>query len=214
MNNELELGTQIETEHGGDEMLSRRIASQHLAEDPHYYSKLMAAGLGDNEKAQEIASNERAYAGQVGPGAEGVAIVKKGAAVVTPQPLNVPAPMSYAQRPALKSSNIGSGAPSLKSSGLSPSVPSSNSVVVGKTLPKAVEPSVEGDQNIVNKTTGAKMPHQVKVGNTQPIQGGDVGASVVKIAVVGEDPLDYFGSQINRVCEGGSSLKKATATRV
>lgn len=44
---ELDAGTKIEHEHTQDDRLARKIAMDHLAEDPHYYSKLKAAGLED-----------------------------------------------------------------------------------------------------------------------------------------------------------------------
>jgi DNA-directed RNA polymerase subunit RPC12/RpoP len=43
---ELALGTQVEMEHTDDPKEAARIAGEHIAEDPQYYSKLQAAGLG------------------------------------------------------------------------------------------------------------------------------------------------------------------------
>lgn len=37
---ELALGTEVELEHTGDRWLARKIAMDHLVEDPQYYSKL------------------------------------------------------------------------------------------------------------------------------------------------------------------------------
>ena len=42
---ELALGTKIEHEHTQDDALARKIATDHLKEDPRYYTKLKAAGL-------------------------------------------------------------------------------------------------------------------------------------------------------------------------
>jgi hypothetical protein len=42
---ELAAGIKIEHEHTQDERLAQKIAIDHLSEDPHYYSKLNAAGL-------------------------------------------------------------------------------------------------------------------------------------------------------------------------
>lgn len=42
---ELEMGMAVEKEHTQDEALAKKIAMDHLAEDPKYYSKLKAAGL-------------------------------------------------------------------------------------------------------------------------------------------------------------------------
>ena len=47
-NNELETGTGIEHEHTQDDALARKIATDHIKEDPHYYSKLKAAGLDED----------------------------------------------------------------------------------------------------------------------------------------------------------------------
>ena len=44
---ELALGVQIESEHTDDPEIATEIAADHLAEDPKYYSKLIAAGLTD-----------------------------------------------------------------------------------------------------------------------------------------------------------------------
>jgi len=43
---ELAMGIKSEMEHTNDAMLAKKIAKDHLAgEDPHYYSKLLKAGL-------------------------------------------------------------------------------------------------------------------------------------------------------------------------
>lgn len=42
---EFELGRKIEREHTDDQQIADKIASDHLAEDPHYYTKLKKAGL-------------------------------------------------------------------------------------------------------------------------------------------------------------------------
>lgn len=42
---ELEMGIEVEKEHTDDEELAKKIALDHLAEDPHYYTKLKKAGL-------------------------------------------------------------------------------------------------------------------------------------------------------------------------
>lgn len=47
---ELEAGTKIEHEHTHDDALARKIATDHLREDPHYYSKLKAAGLEEDDE--------------------------------------------------------------------------------------------------------------------------------------------------------------------
>lgn len=53
---ELEMGIAVEKEHGDDDIqLATKIANDHLKQDSTYYSKLMAAGLVDEEEPQEIA---------------------------------------------------------------------------------------------------------------------------------------------------------------
>lgn len=42
---QLNIGIEVEKEHTDDEELAEEIARDHLAEDPHYYSKLKKAGL-------------------------------------------------------------------------------------------------------------------------------------------------------------------------
>jgi hypothetical protein len=44
---ELALGVQIESEHTDDPDIATEIATDHLTEDPKYYSKLISAGLSD-----------------------------------------------------------------------------------------------------------------------------------------------------------------------
>jgi hypothetical protein len=82
---ELEMGMSVEKEHTQDEALARKIAMDHLAEDPKYYTKLKAAGL---EECGDMDSPT-------------VAVVTLAAPV---------GPEVAAQKP-LKSSGLGSGAP-------------------------------------------------------------------------------------------------------
>ena len=42
---QLNIGIEVEKEHTDDEKLAEKIARDHLAEDPHYYTKLKKAGL-------------------------------------------------------------------------------------------------------------------------------------------------------------------------
>ena len=42
---QLQIGIEVEKEHTDDEELAEEIARDHLAEDPHYYTKLKKAGL-------------------------------------------------------------------------------------------------------------------------------------------------------------------------
>lgn len=53
---ELAVGIEVEYEHKeGDKEAAQDVALDHLAEDPHYYSELIAAGLVDEEPAIELA---------------------------------------------------------------------------------------------------------------------------------------------------------------
>ena len=47
---ELALGVQVESEHTDDPEIATEIATDHLTEDPEYYTKLVAAGLADEFK--------------------------------------------------------------------------------------------------------------------------------------------------------------------
>ena len=42
---QLQIGIEVEKEHTDDEKVAEEIARDHLAEDPHYYTKLKQAGL-------------------------------------------------------------------------------------------------------------------------------------------------------------------------
>lgn len=42
---QLQIGIEVEKEHTDDESVAEEIARDHLAEDPHYYTKLKKAGL-------------------------------------------------------------------------------------------------------------------------------------------------------------------------
>jgi hypothetical protein len=46
---EIEMGTRIEHEHTKDDALARKIAMDHLGEDPHYYTRLKKAGLEETD---------------------------------------------------------------------------------------------------------------------------------------------------------------------
>jgi hypothetical protein len=48
---ELEAGIAVEMEHTDDPKVAKRIALDHLAEDPEYYEKLAKAGLVDEPAA-------------------------------------------------------------------------------------------------------------------------------------------------------------------
>jgi len=50
---ELPIGIEVEMEHTSDKEEAKKIALDHLKEDPNYYSKLNKAGLIDEPKAKQ-----------------------------------------------------------------------------------------------------------------------------------------------------------------
>lgn len=180
LDQEIKIGNEIEHEHTNDRTLANIICMDHLREDPHYYSKLMAAGLGNEKPAQQIAQVDRAKSGQDN-------LVKP---VAPPIPAGVEAP---ANKSPLKSSGLGVGAPQLKSSDLKTNG-GKNQVSPGKTIPKNPEPSVETAAGTVNKTTGANIPHGVVIKKTPPI-GGSSMSQAPKVST--GDVLDHFCGQMD-----------------
>ena len=65
---ELQMGTKIEREHGDDDRLAQKIAMDHLREDPHYYTKLKAAGLEESALDAEPDMREESTIAVVVPG--------------------------------------------------------------------------------------------------------------------------------------------------
>ena len=114
---ELQMGIEVEKEHTDDEALATKIAMDHLAEDPMYYSKLQAAGLGHDGGGE---------GGMQEPSVVGVTLV-------------APAEIEPKQKP-LSSSELGSCKPkALSSTNLSAPetkvINSKNTVAVTKTPP-------------------------------------------------------------------------------
>ena len=79
---ELQMGMDVEKEHTKDQALAKKIAMDHLKEDPHYYTKLKKAGL---EQEGAMTPLEAGYVeecgdvgavGAVSPIAPAIAIVK------------------------------------------------------------------------------------------------------------------------------------------
>ena len=89
---ELATGTRIEGEHTQDVKLAQKIAMYNLKEDSHHYTKLMAAGLGDEEELAPFGADM---------GEQGTV---PSVAIVT-----IEAPP--ASQNGLSSSNLGSGVP-------------------------------------------------------------------------------------------------------
>ena len=48
---EILVGVEVEMEHTSDKEEAKKIAMDHLKEDPHYYTKLLKAGLVDEPEA-------------------------------------------------------------------------------------------------------------------------------------------------------------------
>lgn len=79
---EIEMGTKHEHEHTKDDALARKIAMDHLKEDPKYYSKLKKAGLEEEVDEGAMTNLEKGYVEEdgaidvVAPVAPTVAVVK------------------------------------------------------------------------------------------------------------------------------------------
>ena len=56
---EMSKGMEDEKEHTTDDLEAQKIAGDHLAKDPKYYSKLEKAGLADGEKEDEEDEDEK-----------------------------------------------------------------------------------------------------------------------------------------------------------
>jgi len=199
-NKELATGIEVEKEHGGDIALATKIATDHLREDPNYYSKLMAAGLGDEPRAQQIAQADRAVSGQEG----NISLASA-----------LPAGQVITQSSPLKSSNLGKGGESLKSSGMKTNA-GHNQVANGKTPQKTPEPTISSGEGLVNKTTGARLPNSVSITKTKPI-GGEAENKVVAVSIASTEsnPFERFLGKVEdeletggQLHEGGSTLKK------
>jgi hypothetical protein len=54
---QLLIGTAVEKEHSTNKSVAMRIALDHLAEHPDYYTKLMEAGLVDEPEAIQLYKN-------------------------------------------------------------------------------------------------------------------------------------------------------------
>jgi 2'-5' RNA ligase len=132
---ELEMGTKIEHEHTKDNALARKIAMDHLAEDPHYYTKLKKAGL---EQEGALTSLEAGYVEECGDMDVGVSMPSAPSITVVTVPA---AAIGSDGQQKLSSSGLGaSGTPKpLKSTNLESPTENNkvgaNKVVVSKTPP-------------------------------------------------------------------------------
>jgi hypothetical protein len=129
---EIEMGTKHEHEHTKDDALARKIAMDHLKEDPKYYTKLKKAGL---EQEGAMTPLEAGYVEECGDmgGIGAVMPVSPNVAVI-----KIAGPVDAGQEK-LSSSGLGaSGAPKpLKTDKLTAPAEKNqvgpNKVVVGKT---------------------------------------------------------------------------------
>lgn len=58
---ELEVGTEVETEHVDDEGAAKEIAKDHLIEDPHYYTFMLAQAEDEVMKITKRVLKEKGY---------------------------------------------------------------------------------------------------------------------------------------------------------
>ena len=96
---ELEMGIAVEKEHGDDDIqLATKIANDHLKQDSTYYSKLMAAGLVDEEEPQELAVQR------------GNHVKTSATRPLQPAPLKIKAPVGHFVNADRKTAPLGSDA--------------------------------------------------------------------------------------------------------
>jgi hypothetical protein len=86
---EFEVGIEVEKEHTQDRALASKIASDHLREDPTYYTKLLAAGLVNEPVPQALAHLDR---GATGTGELPVKVEKNNSIQFGKTPPKLPAP--------------------------------------------------------------------------------------------------------------------------
>jgi hypothetical protein len=78
---EIEMGTKHEHEHTKDDALARKIAMDHLKDDPHYYTKLKKAGLEEEMEEGAMTNLEKGYVeeygdvGMIAPSEPSVAVI-------------------------------------------------------------------------------------------------------------------------------------------
>ena len=79
---EIEMGTKHEHEHTKDDALARKIAMDHLKEDPHYYTKLKKAGLEQEGALTPLEAGYVEECGDMGAVAPSVAVITVPAAAI------------------------------------------------------------------------------------------------------------------------------------
>jgi 2'-5' RNA ligase len=78
---EIEMGTKHEHEHTKDDALARKIAMDHLKDDPHYYTKLKKAGLEEDMGEGAMTNLEKGYIeeygdiGMIAPSEPSIAVI-------------------------------------------------------------------------------------------------------------------------------------------
>jgi hypothetical protein len=218
MNDELEMGTRIEHEHTQDDALARKLAADHLREDPHYYSKLQAAGLDeDNSDDKGWEDYKKAHGDNEIEDASGIKHKVKDLSWHKPRGKrmgqNVPelkeTDMSECDGPEvppvgiIKVGQIGMGAPAPVTAIAVGSAPAGQSKLTSSGLGKAgvnkplVSDKLEAPEA---KKVGA---NKIATSKTPPLSAPSSlsGDSAT-------DPMDHFGSAIVGLSEGGSSIKK------
>ncbi len=143
---ELKMGIKVEKEHTDDISLAKKIAMDHLKEDPRYYTKLKNAGLADELKEDEDDDEVQPEVGEVEPVAASVAIFK------IDTPMTVSVCDSGQGQTQLSSSGLGDSGMQkpLKTDKLS-SPPEKNKVGPNK-IAISKTPSYYGTVDPVNKT--------------------------------------------------------------
>jgi len=58
---QLEMGIKVETKHTDDFDIATKIATDHLSEDPHYYTKLAKMERGENAESSAVHPDEKKY---------------------------------------------------------------------------------------------------------------------------------------------------------
>lgn len=143
---EIELGTKHEHEHTQDDALARKIAMDHLKDDPHYYTKLKKAGLEQEgaltptERGMEECDAMDAVAGMVQTIAPSIPVVK----------ISVPSATLGGGQAKLTSSGLGqSGTPKpLKSDNLD--APSEKAKVGANKIVMSKTPNIAGKADPLN----------------------------------------------------------------
>ena len=176
---ELKKGIDVEREHTDDEALAKKIAMDHLAEDPRYYTKLSAAGLGHDDGAPKDggdSTDDGDYVGDDDSPSDDVDIDSDEMDVGMVAPVT---PAIAVVKIATQAVGTDNGMGAGMQSGTQEKLSSSG---VGKSgTPKPLK----SDKLVAPMEKNKVGPNKVAVSKTPPI-GGQMSC----------DPLDHFGSQM------------------